>query len=140
MVDLIFYGLPSDHDVVREAFDIAMGMPIAPTSGPHKPASPEAEEQLRTTWWALTKEQRDSTEFDHLWIGWSLRWSNVYAEPEPGNRVYSWVTDGIDALITTAQSLGRPLTLQHILALQAAKVASTVSLPINWEQEIVIEE
>ncbi len=136
MTDRIFYGQPADHEIVREAFDIAMGIPVAPISGPHVPASPEDEEQRRALWWSLTKEQRDSQAFDYLWLGWTLRWSNVYAEPAPGDRVYSWVTDNIDDLIANAQIIGRPLTLQHITALQAAMVASTEELPLNWAEEI----
>lgn len=131
MADLIYFGLPADQEVVREAFDIAMVMPVAPTTGPHV-VSAQVEAQMRAAWWALSKEQRDSTAFDHLWPGWSLRWSNVYVEPAPGDRVYSWVTDGIDALIASARAAGLPLTLAHQEALLAAKVAATSELPANW--------
>jgi hypothetical protein len=135
MSDRIYFGLPADVALVREAFDIAMRMPVAPTSGPHM-VSAEVEAQMRAAWWALSAEQRDSESFDHLWPGWSLRWSNVYSEPAPGLRIYSWVTDGIDALISSAQADGLPLTLQHVTALLAAKAAATPTLPANWTEEL----
>lgn len=134
MSDLIYCGAPADVLLVREAFDLAMQMPVAPTSGLHM-VSAEVEAQMRATWWQLTTEQRDSGTFDHLWPGWSLRWSNVFAEPSPGTRRYAWVTDEIDELIADALAAGLPLTLQHVTALLAAKASASATLPANWVEE-----
>jgi len=134
MMDLLFVGSPEDVALVREAFDIAMALPMAPTNGPWV-VSPEVEAQTRAAWWQLTPEQRDSTQFDHLFRGWTVRWSLLYNEPSPGTRTAAWVTDGIDTLIASAAAAGRTLSIAHINALLAAKASATTTFPENWVEE-----
>lgn len=134
MTEKFYVGSEADCNVVRFALDRAFGCPLPGTIN-GVPVSSGADRVAKTAMWnALTQQQKDSGDFDPLlWFGWTLRYSELVWESEPGTRIGVWVPPMQDVANAAAVS-GVVLTLQETTALLAALATATTNQPLDWTE------
>jgi hypothetical protein len=131
MTEKFYVGSKSDCEILRTALDLIYDYPAPPPTGPYA-CTPE-QKQLRTAqWFALSKEQRDSKQFDPLWYGWTLRYSDLVEESAPGVRFGIWVPSDLAALMSAAVSNGVIFSLEQTLGMIAASASALSSTPVDW--------
>jgi hypothetical protein len=134
MAERLYVGTPTDCNAVRSALDFAMNMPEPGTVN----GVPIVDEQTRQTmfaaWWAMPQASRDALCANPVapWIGWTLQWTTLDAEPAPGTRHACWVPDNIPAVMQASSAAGRTLSIDQITALNAAALSSLAAHPANW--------
>lgn len=131
MTERFYVGTIADCETLRTALDLIYNFPAPPATGPYS-CTPEQRATKTAQWFALSKAQRDSKQFDELWYGWSLRYADLLQEVSPGTRCGIWIPTGLSALMTDAVNRGVVFPLDQTLALLAADAAALASTPADW--------
>jgi hypothetical protein len=131
MTEKFYVGTSTDCDTLRSAIDLIFDYPSPPATGPYSCTAQQRADKT-AQWFALTKEQRDSKQFDPLWIGWTLRFADLIQESPPGIRFAIWIPATLQTLMTTAVANGVVFTQAQTLAMLAANVAALAAQPANW--------
>jgi hypothetical protein len=132
MTELYYVGTEAECNVVRDAMNVVMDYPTPPLGSGLSAAQKAA---AIAAWNTLSPEQRTDANMAALLPGWTVQYSMLYAEWEPGTRRACIVPSDLDALMSLASAAGRTLTLEQTSALLAARAVATTSLPANWLTE-----
>jgi hypothetical protein len=134
MTEKLYVGNPVDCNTVRSALDFAMDFPAPGTVNGVPIVNEETRLQMVAAWWAMTPAARDAIIASPVapWVGWTLQWSELIQEANPGTRHACWIPSDMAAVIQAASAAGRTLTIAQTLALNAAALVGLVSHPANW--------
>lgn len=131
MTDKFYVGTKADCEVLCAALDLIYDCPRPPESGPYSCTTQQRAEKT-AQWFALSKEQRDSQQFDPLWIGWSLRYADIVREVSPGTRFAVWIPATLQTAMNTAVSNGIVFSLEQTLVMLAASASALAVEPGDW--------
>ncbi len=127
-MDLFYVGTKDACNQIRRALDEVFGYPQPGVTNGAPIVNGETCRCMRAAWLALTQEQRDSEAFDRLYSGWSVRYSRLVVEPDPGTRFGVWVPSNIQEALTE----GRELPLQDVSTLLEAAASASEAMPNDW--------
>lgn len=135
MTERFYVGNESECQTLRGALDALHGLPSPPSTGEHV-CTPEERAEKTAAWLGLTQNQRDSKSYDASWPEWSLRYTDLVYETEPGTRLGIWIPDDLQSLMASATAAGVVLSYEQTLALLAAIAASLESKPSDWVEPV----
>jgi hypothetical protein len=134
MSDMFFLGSQEDCQFIADTLDYAMDMPVPGHDGNTGApiCTPEEAAAKKALWRSMSKEQQNASMLTSIWIGWSVRWMDVWAESPPGTRFGIWIPGNMATVISEAASKSIFLSLAQTSALLAAAAAAQPATPPDW--------
>lgn len=134
MTDKLYVGTPQDCNAVRSALDFAMNMPTPGTVNGVPIVDDETRQAMFDQWWAYSQSARDGLIANPAapWVGWTLQYTSLETETEPGTRHACWIPEDMQAVITASGAAGRTLSIEQLNTLNAAALAGLVAYPADW--------